>query len=267
MSRLPVISVRDLTIRFGDGERAVAALDSVSLDLKQYEFLSVLGPSGCGKSTLLFAVGGLIPSTSGEVNIGGAKLNRPFTDAGVVFQRDGLLEWRTVIDNVMLPVQIKRLPYAPHRDRAQQLLARVGLAGFEDAYPHQLSGGMRQRAALCRALICDLPVLLMDEPFGALDALTREEHQLLLQDVWLADKKTVMFVTHDIHEAVLLSDRVLVMTPRPGSIADIVNIDLPRPRDQEMTTSQEFNDYVRRIRQTLFGKPRPAAGSPIRAVL
>jgi len=136
-----------------------------------------------------------------------------------------------------------------------------------DDYPHQLSGGMRQRAALCRALICDLPLLLMDEPFGALDALTREEHQLLLQDVWLADKKTVMFVTHDIHEAVLLSDRVLVMTPRPGSIADIVNIDLPRPRDQEMTTSQEFNGYVRRIRQTLFGKPRPAAGGPIRAVL
>jgi NitT/TauT family transport system ATP-binding protein len=254
----PVIAVTDLSVHFRETGRKVVALDNVSLEARPHEFVSVLGPSGCGKSTLLYVVAGLMPATAGEVRINGKKLVGPYTDAGMVFQRDELLAWRTVIDNVMLPVQIKRLPYAQHLDHAHRLLQKVGLAGFEKSYPHQLSGGMRQRAALCRALVCNASMLLMDEPFGALDALSREEHQLLLQDVWLSDKMTVMFVTHDIHEAVMLSDRVIILTARPGRVSEIVTIDLPRPRDPDLATTPEFNACVKRIRNNLFSRKRAA---------
>jgi NitT/TauT family transport system ATP-binding protein len=261
----PVISVTGLNVHFGKGDRKVVALDDVSLEARPQEFLSVLGPSGCGKSTLLYVVAGLLPATAGEVQINGKKLTGPYTDAGIVFQRDELLEWRTVIENVMLPVQIKRLPYAQHFERARELLEKVGLGGFEHAYPHQLSGGMRQRAALCRALVCNVSMLLMDEPFGALDALSREEHQLLLQDVWLSHKMTVMFITHDIHEAVMLSDRVIIMSARPGRISEVIKIDLPRPRDPDLATTPEFNACVKRIRSNLFSRKNSAEKPAVRA--
>ena len=254
MAEQAVITITDVSVHFGKLDRKVVALDRVSLEVRPHEFLSVLGPSGCGKSTLLYVVAGLLPTSSGEVRINGEQLTGPYTDAGIVFQSDGLLEWRNVIDNVMLPVTIKGLPYARHLDYARRLLDHVGLQGFETAYPHELSGGMRQRAALCRALVCDAPLLLMDEPFGALDALSREEHQLLLQDVWLGNRKTVLFVTHDINEAVMLSDRVVVMTARPGRISDMVPVDLPRPRDPDMAGSSEFNTCVKRIRSNLFSR-------------
>ncbi len=267
MTERPVIAVTDLSVHFGTPGQNVVALDHVSLEVNPYEFLSILGPSGCGKSTLLYIMAGLLPASAGEIHINGTKLAGPYTNAGIVFQRDGLLEWRTIIDNVMLPVTIKGLPYARHRDNAHQLLEKVGLKGFEKSYPHQLSGGMRQRAALCRALVCDVPLLLMDEPFGALDALSREEHQLLLQDVWLGDKKTVVFVTHDINEAVMLSDRVLIMTARPGRVSEIVTIDLPRPRDPEMVTAPQFNSCVKRIRNNLFSRRKSLEELPARETM
>jgi NitT/TauT family transport system ATP-binding protein len=256
----PVIAVTDLSVHFPAPGRKIVALDSIALDVRPHEFVSVLGPSGCGKSTLLYVVAGLIPATTGVVRINGKPLAGPYTDAGIVFQRDELLAWRTIIDNVMLPVRIKGLPYAPHLNRAHQLLRKVGLAGFEKSYPHQLSGGMRQRAALCRALVCNASMLFMDEPFGALDALSREEHQLLLQEVWLSDKITAMFITHDIHEAVMLSDRVVILTARPGRVSEIVTVGLPRPRDPDMAATPEFNACVKRIRNNLFSRKNAAFG-------
>jgi NitT/TauT family transport system ATP-binding protein len=229
----------------------VLALDDVTFGVRRHEFLSIVGPSGCGKTTLLLLAAGLLMPSAGELRIDGRRLHGPFTDAAIVFQHDNLLEWRTVLDNVVLPAEIRRLERAPYRDRARELLALVGLAGFERSYPHQLSGGMRQRAALCRALVHDLPLLLMDEPFASLDALGREEHQHMLQRLWLAQRKTVLFVTHDIREAVMLSDRVAVMSPRPGRILDVLAIDLPRPRPPDVAESAEFNGLVRRVRRLL----------------
>jgi NitT/TauT family transport system ATP-binding protein len=229
----------------------VLALDDLRLQVHRKEFFSIVGPSGCGKSTLLLLVSGLLRPSAGQLLVGGRELNGPYTDAAIVFQQDNLLEWRTILSNVLLPAEIRRLDLEPYRLRARELLASVGLQRFEDSYPYQLSGGMRQRAALCRALICDLPLLLMDEPFGALDALTREEHQVMLQHVWLQQQKTVVFVTHDIREAVLLSDQVAFMSPRPGRIVDVISIDLPRPRFPALTETPEFNQYVGRIRRLL----------------
>jgi NitT/TauT family transport system ATP-binding protein len=229
----------------------VLALDRVTFDVRREEFFSILGPSGCGKSTLLLLIAGLLEPSAGELVVGGGPLDGTYPDAALVFQQDILLEWRTILDNVMLPVELRRLDRNTYRQRALELLAAVGLQGFEPRFPYQLSGGMRQRAALCRALIRDLPLLLMDEPFGALDALSREEHQLMLHDIWLQHRKTVVFVTHDIREAILLSDRVAVMSPRPGTLEEIVPIDLPRPRTRELTESAEFNHYVGRIRRIL----------------
>ncbi len=248
---LSFIAIKDLRMRFVSGQGSVLALDGISLDVQQREFFSVVGPSGCGKSTLLLLIAGLLVASDGGLLIDGRKLTGAYTDAAVVFQQDGLLEWRTIINNVVLPAEIRRLDRQTYRRRARELLAVAGLQGFEHHYPYQLSGGMRQRAALCRALICDLPLLLMDEPFGALDALTREEHQVMLQDLWLQHQKTVVFVTHDIREAILLSDRVAVMSPRPGTVQEIVPIALPRPRSREMTETVEFNRYVGRIRRAL----------------
>jgi NitT/TauT family transport system ATP-binding protein len=239
---------------------ALLALDDVTLSVRRHEFLSIVGPSGCGKTTLLLLAAGLLTPSAGEVRIDDRRLDGPYTEAAIVFQHDNLLEWRTVLDNVLLPAEIRRLERAPYRRRARELLALVGLAGFERAYPHELSGGMRQRTALCRALIHDVPLLLMDEPFAALDALAREEHQSLLQRVWLGERKTVLFVTHDIREAVMLSDRVAVMSPRPGRILDVLAIDLPRPRAPEAAETEEFAGLVRRIRSVL-NAAGPAGGA------
>jgi NitT/TauT family transport system ATP-binding protein len=247
----PFVRVRDLSIRFGNAKSSLLALDGVSLDIREGEFMSVVGPSGCGKSTLLLGIAGLLRPSAGTVLIRDALVASAYTDAGIAFQNHNLLEWRTVLRNVMLPVEIRGMDERKFLPRAEQLLALVGLCGFENKYPHQLSGGMRQRVSICRALVCDLPLLLMDEPFGSLDALSREEHQLLLQDVWLRERKTVLFITHDIREAVLLSDRVAVMSPRPGRLLDIFDIDLARPRDQSVSETPVFNDYARRIRAVL----------------
>lgn len=244
----------------------LAAVDDVALAVRPAEFLAVVGPSGCGKSTLLMLIAGLIMPTRGFVAVDGRKVTRPFTDVGFVFQKDALLEWRNVLANVLLPAEIKRLPPAPHRARALELLGRVGLAGFEHRYPYELSGGMRQRVALCRALVHDPPLLLMDEPFAALDAFTREELGFYVLRLWEARRSTVIFVTHAIEEAVILADRVVVLAPRPGRVLATVDIPLPRPRLPAMKDDDRSHAAVRQIRdilvaQGLLAPERTAEGS------
>jgi NitT/TauT family transport system ATP-binding protein len=229
--------------------RALKAVDNVSLELREGEFVSIVGPSGCGKSTLMMMVAGLVPVSSGEIAIKGDAVRKPYTDVGVIFQRDALLEWRTVLNNVLLQIDVRGLPRSKYETSARALLARVGLAGFENSYPWELSGGMRQRAALCRGLIHDPSLLLMDEPFGALDALTREQMNLDLQRIWLANRKTMLFITHSIWEAIFLADRVAVMSPRPGRIATIIDIELPRPRRLSVRESKQFGAYAALIRE------------------
>jgi NitT/TauT family transport system ATP-binding protein len=226
----------------------VHALDQVSLATAPGEFVSVLGQSGCGKSTMLMLIAGLIPPSQGEIRVAGEPLLRPRADASMVFQRDVLLDWRSVLDNVLLPVEIKRLDRRRYGPRAHELLALVGLTGFESKYPSELSGGMRQRVAICRALIQDPSLLLMDEPFGALDALTREQVALDLQRMWAAARNSVLFITHSIEEAVFLSDRVVVMSRRPGRIVEELPVGLARPRGAHTRTDPEFVRLVDRIR-------------------
>lgn len=208
----------------------VEALHGIDLDIADGEFVAVLGRSGCGKSTLLRLIAGLLPVTAGEVTVADAPVAHPRPDVAMLFQRPALLPWRTVLDNVLLPVEIFGWKRAQHRERARQLLKLTGLAGFEKRLPHELSGGMQQRVSLCRSLIGEPRVMLMDEPFSALDALTREELSGELQRVHMETSATVVFVTHSIEEAVLLADRVVVLSPRPGRIRDIVDVSIPRPR-------------------------------------
>jgi NitT/TauT family transport system ATP-binding protein len=223
------------------------ALDDVSLEIAGGEFVSVVGPSGCGKSTLLSIIAGLIQSTRGVVRIQGRPVTAPYTNIGIVFQSDLLVDWRTVLGNVLFQFVMRGENPRPHEPHARALVAAVGLAGFERRHPFELSGGMRQRVALCRALVHDPPLLLMDEPFGALDALTRDQLQVDLQRIWQDSRKTVLFVTHSIPEAVFLSDRVVVMTPRPGRIREVLQIDLPRPRDLDIREGPGFAHYVHRV--------------------
>ncbi len=206
------------------------ALDGIDLEIRKGEFLAIVGPSGCGKSTLLRIVAGLVAASAGTVEVNGKAVTGPVTELGIVFQSPVLLEWRTVLDNVLIQIELRGGAAAKFRGRARDLLERVGLGEFWNRYPRELSGGMRQRTAIVRALIHDPPLLLMDEPFGALDALTREQMRIDLEALWLETGKTVLFVTHSIDEAVLLADRVLVMTARPGKIDRIVPVALPRPR-------------------------------------
>ncbi len=245
----PFVRVDGVSKVYRAREGRLTALDDVSFALGEGEFVSVVGPSGCGKSTLLMLIAGLTPPTSGRVVIRGCPVRGPFTDLGIVFQRDALLDWRTVQDNVLLPIDVRRLRRQAYVGRASELLGRVGLAGFERSYPWELSGGMRQRVAICRALVHDPPLLLMDEPFGALDALTRDQMVRDLQRIWLATRKTVLFITHSIAEAVFLSDRVLVMSPRPGRLAAVLEVDLPRPRTLALRDTTAFARYSARIRQ------------------
>jgi NitT/TauT family transport system ATP-binding protein len=238
-------------------------VEEISLDIRRGEFISIVGPSGCGKSTILLLVSGLIAPTAGTVLIDGQRLGRPYTEAGIVFQRDVLLEWRTVLQNAMLPAELSRLDRAASLKRARDLLELVGLTGFEDKYPSELSGGMRQRVAICRALIKEPPLLLMDEPFGALDALTREQMNLdLLRIVDLA-RCTVLFITHSVEEAVFLSDRVVVMSRRPGRILRVLVTDLGRPRTDGCRDLPAFHRQVTVIRdlfktQGILSERRPA---------
>ncbi len=227
----------------------ITALKNVTLSVGMSQFVSLLGPSGCGKSTLLRCVAGLERPSRGRISLHGRQVLGPPTDMGIVFQRDVLLDWLTVERNILLPTRIRGLPAAEWTGKIRELLEVIGLKGFENRFPWELSGGMRQRVAICRALLLDPVLLLMDEPFGALDAMTRDELNLELQRIWLANAKTVLFVTHSIPEAVFLSDRIVVMSRSPGRVVDIVSIDLPRPRPLAIRESREFGQYVARIRE------------------
>jgi NitT/TauT family transport system ATP-binding protein len=228
----PLIRIAGVSQSFSAGRRRppVHALAEITLDVAEQELVTLVGRSGCGKSTLLRIIAGLIAPSSGSVEIAGSPVTGPTRDVGMLFQQPALLPWRSVLENVLLPIEILRLDMRVYGERARELLELVGLTEFADRAPWELSGGMQQRAALCRALVADPQILLMDEPFAALDALTREDLSLELQRIWSDDRKTIVFVTHSIEEAVLLADRVVVMTPRPGRVERIVPVDLPRPR-------------------------------------
>jgi NitT/TauT family transport system ATP-binding protein len=227
----------------------IHALKDIDLDIRDAEFISIVGPSGCGKTTLLKILAGILSRTSGDVTMAGRRLSGPSRELGVVFQAPVLLPWRTVLQNVMVPIQVQRRDRAVFEARARALIAMVGLAGFEHKYPSELSGGMQQRVGICRALVHDPSFLLMDEPFGALDAMTRESMNEELQRLWRENRKTILLVTHSIPEAVYLADRVVVMTPRPGRIVDVLDIDLPRPRTLAMQNTPEFGRFVAAIRR------------------
>jgi NitT/TauT family transport system ATP-binding protein len=229
----------------------VLALAEVNLDIAEGEFVSLLGPSGCGKSTLLRLIGGLDAPTTGQVMIKGKAIRGTPEGLGFAFQRDVLVDWRTILDNVLLPIEFQDLPRKDYEERARTLLALFGLQGFENRRPWELSGGMRQRAAICRALVNDPALLLMDEPFGALDAMTREQLNGELQSIWLKSGKTIVFVTHSIPEAVFLSDRVAVMAARPGRIVESIPIDFPRPRDLDIRGDANFARVARELRHIL----------------
>jgi NitT/TauT family transport system ATP-binding protein len=228
------------------------AISEASFDVEAGELLSLVGPSGCGKTTLLKILAGLHPHDAGALTIGSR--SQPFDpsrDVGMVFQQPLLLKWRRIMDNVLLPAEILGLPMPASRRRARDLLALVGLAGSEDKYPYELSGGMQQRAAIARALIHDPKLILMDEPFGALDALTREKMNLELLRIWEEARKTIVFVTHGITEAVFLGTRVIVLTAGPARMADNFRVELPQPRTLEMKTGEKFGEYTRRIYRLL----------------
>ena len=246
-----LIRAHGLSKTYATGSGQVPALAGLDFEIYDGEFVSVVGQSGCGKSTLLKLLAGLLPFTAGSVELNGKPLRGPTREAAVVFQSPVLLPWRTVLDNVMLPIEFRKLPKAMYRQSAVNLLAMVGLSEFAQRYPFELSGGMQQRVAIARALVQDPRLLLMDEPFGALDAMTRDQMNLELIRIWSHSSKTVIFITHSIAEAVFLSDRVIAMTPRPGTIADIITIELPRPRDLSVINTDRFGRYAARLRSLL----------------
>jgi NitT/TauT family transport system ATP-binding protein len=249
----PYIRLQGVAKRYETKDGPVDACTDIDLEVRQSEFVAVVGPSGCGKTTILKMVAGLQPYSAGSITVGGRRVDRPLTDVGIVFQEPILLDWRSVLANVMLQVDIRGSdPVAGERE-ARHLLEITGLAGFENKKPYELSGGMRQRVSICRALVHDPPLLLMDEPFGALDALTREQISMDIQRIWMEKRKTAIHITHSIPEAVLLADRVVVMGPRPGRIVEIIDIDLPRPRRLDRLPPQ-FNDYAGRIREIFKSK-------------
>ncbi len=226
----------------------VVALRDVNLSVEDGEFVSLLGPSGCGKSTLLKCVAGLEDLSGGELRVRGALVDGPPPGLGMVFQRDLLLDWRTVLDNVLIMAEFQGLDRREQKPRAIALLERFGLGGFVDHHPWELSGGMRQRAAICRALLTEPQLLLMDEPFGALDAMTRDDLNVELTRIWQTARRTVLFVTHSIAEAIFLSDRVVVMTPGPGRVREVVKIELERPRPLSVQGTPEFSRYLTHLR-------------------
>jgi NitT/TauT family transport system ATP-binding protein len=248
------IEVSGVSQIFRRGGTATHALDRIDLTVRAGEFVAIVGPSGCGKSTLLRIIAGLLRHTSGSVRLAGREVAGAQTDLGIVFQSPVLLEWRNVLGNVMLQLELRGLDPKAYTARAHELLAKVGLAEFHDRRPRELSGGMRQRAAIVRALIHDPPLLLMDEPFGALDALTREQMRIDLEELWMQTGKTVLFITHSIDEAVLLADRVIVMTPRPGRIEQVFPIALPRPRGLGARSHPLFIEASRKITDLFLSK-------------
>ncbi len=259
----PLIRIEDVGMVYRAESGAVEALRGIDLAIDDGEFVALVGPSGCGKSTLMRIIAGLRPVTSGRVFIDGAPVVGPVSRVGMVFQAAVLLKWRSVLDNVLLSAELSGRSPAKYRERALQLLDLVGLAGFADKRPNELSGGMQQRASLCRALLLDPPILLMDEPFGALDAMTRDEMNLELLRIWGEGRleaaggarKTIVFVTHSIPEAVFLADRVVVMTPRPGRVAGIHEIAIARPRSMESRATPAFGRHNLDIYTALTGAP------------
>jgi NitT/TauT family transport system ATP-binding protein len=244
----PAIEIKGVakTYRTGDGE--VESLKPIDFTINDGEFIVVVGPSGCGKTTLLKMLAGLLPPSAGEIRVEGRVVTRPHRDVGIVFQSPLLLPWRRVLGNVMMPVEVKGLPGETYRQRALDLLKMVGLSGFEKKYPWQLSGGMQQRVSICRALVHDPKFVLMDEPFGALDAMTRERMNVELQRIQRETRKTILLITHSIPEAVFLADRVLVMTPRPGRIVAVYDVSLRRPRSLDVLADPAFIGLTQKIR-------------------
>jgi NitT/TauT family transport system ATP-binding protein len=251
-----LIDINDVSLRYGVGKESTLALAGTDIQVSEGEFVSIVGPSGCGKSTIVKLVSGLIPVTSGRMNVDGQPVTGPLSIVGIAFQNPVMLPWMSTIDNVLLPLKVAR----PHRDQFRQrkeeyqdqaraLLKVVGLDGFESRYPWELSGGMRQRASLCRALIHEPRLLLLDEPFASLDAFTREDLWGVLQDLWLEKKPTIIMITHDLREAVYLSDKVYVMSARPGRIIYERDINLERPRNIEMTFEDVFVEMAHDLRQ------------------
>jgi NitT/TauT family transport system ATP-binding protein len=245
------ILLKGISKSFGSGAERVDALLDIDLGVEKGEFVSVVGASGCGKSTMLRLIAGLMAPTSGSLEIGGRPINGPDPGIGIVFQTPVLLPWRSVRRNVELQLDIRRIADADVRNGVDGLLKLVGLSGFADRKPYELSGGMQQRVSICRALVHNPSLLLMDEPFGALDALTREQMNMELQRIWMETRNTVLFITHSITESVLLGDRVVVMTPRPGRIMEIVPVPLPRPRDFSALRLPEFHTACDRVRELM----------------
>jgi len=273
-STRPLIEIDKVGMTYRTESGPVEALRDISLAIGDGEFVALVGPSGCGKSTLMRIIAGLRPVTSGRVVVDGSPVTGPVSRVGMVFQAAVLLKWRTVLDNVLLPAELSGQRPAKYRERALQLLELVGLADFAHKQPQELSGGMQQRASLCRALLLDPPILLMDEPFGALDAMTRDEMNLELLRIWgegrldqhAAGRKTIVFVTHSIPEAVFLADRVVVMTPRPGRVAGIHTVDIARPRTVQARALPAFGNLTLQIYQELTAAPGPRA-APAAALL
>jgi NitT/TauT family transport system ATP-binding protein len=261
-ARMSQIEAKGVRKDFGSGVRAVTALHDVDLVVEKGSFVSLCGPSGCGKSTLLSLILGLDQPTGGEIRIDGKRVTGPGPSIGTVFQDANLMPWRTVRSNILYPVELRKLDRRRYEEKARQLLELTGLGKFADHYPAELSGGMRQRVAICRALILDPDILLMDEPFSALDALTRDEMSLELQRIWGQSGKTVVFVTHSIREAVFLSDRVVVMGIAPGRITEEFAVDLARPRTPEIETVGRFNTLIHEVRMSISrGRAVASAGS------
>ncbi len=238
---------------FGPGQTAVHAFGPVDLAIDDGEFVALLGPSGCGKSTMMLMVAGLLEPSEGEIRLAGKSVDGPSTDIGIMFQDNTLVPWRTVQGNIELQLEMRGLTPSAHRDRIDMLLRSVHLEDFAGRYPFELSGGMQQRAAFCQAMVHDPKTMLLDEPLGKLDAMTREAIRTDLQRLWMQQKPTVVFVTHSIEEAVQLSSRVAVVTPRPGRIDELIDIDLPFPRDLDVKNSVEFVHHVRDIQEIFHG--------------
>ncbi|WP_127144008.1 ABC transporter ATP-binding protein [Pelagibacterium montanilacus] len=243
----PAIRLENVTKKFDE----LTALQSVGLSVEKGEFIAVVGSSGCGKSTLLRLIAGLLPATEGSVMVNGHHIDGPTEDVGIAFQTPVLLPWRTVRENIALPLEIQGARRASYEDAIGRMIDLVGLKGFEDKQPHQLSGGMQQRVSLCRALIHDPALLLMDEPFGALDAMTREQMNLEVQRIWMETGKTVVLITHSIIEAVFLADRVVVMSSRPGRVVDVLDVKVPRPRSFSNLGDPGFQEASDRIRELM----------------
>jgi NitT/TauT family transport system ATP-binding protein len=250
-----VIEIKGVSKTYKTQDGEVPSLRPLDFDITEGEFLVVVGPSGCGKSTLLKLIAGLLPPSEGEIRVENRVVTSPHRDVGIVFQSALLLPWRRVLENVMMPVEVKGLPIEEYKKRALALIKMVGLDGFERKYPWQLSGGMQQRAAICRALVHDPKIVLMDEPFGALDAMTRERMNVELQRIQRETRKTVLLITHSIPEAVFLADRVMVMSARPGAIDAVYEVTLPRPRSLDVMADPRFVELTQKIRRH-FNDPK-----------